>query len=142
MAKIINVSGALIPTSINTPLDARTVIDTIDDLESISYPSIGLLIYVKSENRFIRVTALGPKKVGPLTVPMAAISEWEYDDKKLKEIEGRLQRIEEALDEETLCDLKETLERAQQAADDVERITTNPINSEDINQLFPEEEEA
>lgn len=139
MAKNINVSGALIPTTINTPLDARSVVETIEDLENISYPNIGLQVYIKSENRYIRVTALGPKRIGPLIVPMAAIESWEYDDTKVVELEGRVKRIEDALGGDTLSNLEEVAERAQKAAESIEQLTENTIDSDDISILFPEE---
>ena len=139
MAKNINVSGALIPTTINTPLDARSVVETIEDLENISYPNIGLQVYIKSENRYIRVTALGPKRIGPLIVTMAAIESWEYDDTKVVELEGRVKRIEDALGGDTLSNLEEVAERAQKAAESIEQLTENTIDSDDISILFPEE---
>lgn len=140
MAKNVNVSGALIPTTINTPLDARSVINNVDELTDISYPHIGMQVYVISENRFIRVTALGPKKIGPLIVPMAAISEWEYEDIRVVELEGRVERIEGILGDDTLSQLEDAIHQAQTAASAVQYITENTIDSDDINTLFPEED--
>lgn len=142
MAKNINVSGALIPTTINTPLDARTVVKTIDDLSTISYPHIGMLVYIWSEYRFIHVTSLGPKKIGSLTVPMAAIDEWEYLDsnEKVNELEGRVQNVEDTL-EEALPELQSVIERADAALSIIEQVTENIVDENDINTLFPEEDE-
>ena len=142
MAKNINVSGALIPTTINTPLDARTVVKTIDDLATISYPFIGMLVYILSENRYIHVTSLGPKKIGPLIVPMAAIDGWEYldNDSKVADLEGRVKNVEDTL-ENTLPELESVVERADAALSVIESITENTVDENDINTLFPEDGE-
>ena len=143
MAKNINVSGALIPTTINTPLDARTVVDTIEDLSTISYPHIGMQVYIVSENRFIHVTSLGPKRIGPLIIPLASIDSWEYSDNgsKVAELEGRVQKIEDVL-EDTVPEIEEIIQRADDAIEIIEGITQNTINENDINTLFPEDEEG
>ena len=140
MAKNINVSGALIPTTINTPLDARTVVETVDNLDTISYPYIGMQVYILSENRFIHVTSLGPKKIGPLIVPMSSIDGWEYNDAKVAELEGRVQNVEDIL-EDALPELEDIIERADAAISTIEEITENTIDENDINTLFPEDEE-
>lgn len=54
----INISGSLLPSSTNTPLDARTVVNSLDDLSSVKVPYEGLLIYVKDIDEVYSVTSV------------------------------------------------------------------------------------
>lgn len=54
--EIIKVGGALNPSTANTPLDARTVVDSLDNLGSILNPCEGLIIVDKSTDSAYIVT--------------------------------------------------------------------------------------
>ena len=49
--KIIS-SGGFIPSSINTPLDLRTRVQSIEDIKNIESPFIGMIFYVIDEEEF------------------------------------------------------------------------------------------
>ena len=56
-------NGPLKLTKRNTPLDIRTVIETINDVPDIPLPHVGMIFYVKDENEFYRVVSLKSKLV-------------------------------------------------------------------------------
>ena len=60
----IAVSTSLIPTQKRVPIDVRTVIDTIDNTDSISNPYIGLIFYAQQQDAYYKVIQLEQKKVG------------------------------------------------------------------------------
>jgi hypothetical protein len=49
MEKKIVVNGSLIPSVKNAPLDIRTRINTIAEVESIQVPFVGMIFYVMDE---------------------------------------------------------------------------------------------
>jgi hypothetical protein len=71
------VNGSLIPSTKNAPLDARTRISTIAEVENISVPFVGMIFYVEDEQQFYKVLSLKAKKVGPVTTQNALIDEYE-----------------------------------------------------------------
>lgn len=42
----------------NTPLDGRTIIESVDEITKIPYPYVGMTIYVKNDNKFYYVKTL------------------------------------------------------------------------------------
>lgn len=73
----INVAGSLIPSTANTPLDARCVVATEADILNISLPYIGMLVYCTGTAKYYKITALGSKSIGALTVENAVVSAYE-----------------------------------------------------------------
>ena len=63
------VSGALIPSTVNTPIDARVRIKTLSDAVNIEMPYIGMIFYVIEENEFYFVKSLRPKVVNGVKIP-------------------------------------------------------------------------
>ena len=61
--KNVIIGGSLIPSSKDTPLDARSRIDTIADVETIELPYVGMLFYVKDEHKFYVVNSLKSKVI-------------------------------------------------------------------------------
>ena len=57
-------SGGLMPSVVDTPLDVRTRIETLDDIFSIPVPYVGMLVYVKDTGKRYEVLTLKDKKVG------------------------------------------------------------------------------
>ena len=60
---VILLNGSLKPTKRNTPLDSRTVIETIDEVSKIPLPYVGMIFYVKGENQLYKVISLKSKLV-------------------------------------------------------------------------------
>ena len=60
---VILLNGALKPTKRNTPLDCRTVIETINEVSRIPLPYVGMIFYVKDENQLYKVTTLKSKLI-------------------------------------------------------------------------------
>ncbi len=55
----IQVGGPLRPrSSLNTPLDYRTVIATLSLIQSIPLPFVGMLVYCQADGNYYKVTAL------------------------------------------------------------------------------------
>lgn len=57
-------SGGIVPSVVDTPLDVRTRINTLDDIFSIPVPYVGMLVYVKDTGKRYEVLTLKDKKVG------------------------------------------------------------------------------
>ena len=57
-------SGGIVPSVVDTPLDVRTRIETLDDIFSIPVPYVGMLVYVKDTGKRYEVLTLKDKKVG------------------------------------------------------------------------------
>ena len=52
----------------DTPLDARTRVDTLDDIVNISLPFVGMIFFVKSEGKHYVVKSLKAKNVNGILV--------------------------------------------------------------------------
>lgn len=97
----IKTADSLLPSKVNTPLDARSRVATEADILNIEAPAIGQLVYCLENGRFYVVTALQPKVIGAATVADLAVKEYREfgsdcslsDDQKnelLDELEDRL----------------------------------------------------
>lgn len=71
------VTGSFLPSSRNTPLDARTRINSIINVESIEVPFIGMIFYVEDKQKFYKVLSLKSKKVGPVELANSLIDKYE-----------------------------------------------------------------
>ena len=58
MAKKIVTSEGLVPSVANTPLDSRTRINNINEIENIEVPYIGMIFYVVDEEKHYVVKSL------------------------------------------------------------------------------------
>ena len=74
----IKVAGSVIPSKVNTPLDARSRVATVADILNIEVPAIGQLVYCLENGKFYVITALQPKLVG--TAPVADMAVAEYTE--------------------------------------------------------------
>ena len=54
--------GGLRTTSVDTPIDVRTRIETLDDIYDIPMPYIGMMVYVKDTGKRYEVLSLKDKK--------------------------------------------------------------------------------
>lgn len=66
-------SGGFKPTTLNTPLDARTVVATRADIASIDNPFLSMKIWISDEGIEVRVTKLIPKVIGGVEIENGAI---------------------------------------------------------------------
>jgi hypothetical protein len=71
------VNGSLMPSMKNAPLDARTRIANIAEVENIEVPFIGMIFYVENEKAYYKVNSLKSKIVGPIEVQDAIVNEYE-----------------------------------------------------------------
>ena len=76
MSKII-VNGSLIPSVKNAPLDIRTRINTIAEVESIQVPFVGMIFYVIDEEKFYVVKTLKGSNVGNIELKDTTIDTYE-----------------------------------------------------------------
>ena len=76
MSKII-VNGSLIPSVKNAPLDIRTRINTIAEVESIQVPFVGMIFYVMDEEKFYVVKTLKGSSVGNIELKDTTIDTYE-----------------------------------------------------------------
>ena len=58
------VTGGFRPLSADTPIDARTRIETLDDIYDIPMPYVGMLVYVKDTGKRYEILTLKDKKIG------------------------------------------------------------------------------
>ncbi|MBO4647327.1 MAG: hypothetical protein J5806_04145 [Lentisphaeria bacterium] len=70
-------TGNLIPSTVNTPLDARTQIAALADAANIENPVLGGIFYCVATGKHYRITALKSKTIGALTVENAAVDTYE-----------------------------------------------------------------
>jgi hypothetical protein len=71
--KNVIVGGSLIPSTKDTPLDARTRVDTIEDIANIQLPYVGMIFFVKSEGKHFVVKSLKPKNINGINIPDALV---------------------------------------------------------------------
>ena len=74
---VIITGGGIQPSTINTPSDIRTRINTIADMEFIPLPYVGMMVYVVDEDEFYVVKSLKAKSMGPIDVENAMVDTYE-----------------------------------------------------------------
>ena len=74
---VIIVGGGLRPSQANMPLDIRTRIESIDEVEKIPVPFIGMIFYVIDEDKFYFVKSLKSKIVGGRPIENMIVDEFE-----------------------------------------------------------------
>lgn len=72
----IAVTSSLTPTTTDTPLDARVVVATLDDIASIQMPYVGMLFYCKATSKHYTVDTLASRTIGGVSVPNAAVGSY------------------------------------------------------------------
>lgn len=126
--KNINVSGGLVPTTTNTPLDSRSRINTLGEVESISYPFIGMHFFVLDTKKEYIVDTLKSKEILGIEIPDSLIDEYHefYDDSRIEGLEGDVEGMKETdkkiLDvlskmDKTLDNVNERLTKEEEAQD-------------------------
>ena len=66
-------SGGFIPNATDTPIDVRTRIETIGDMETIPNPYVGMEVYVKDEQCHYKVLSLKSKTINGVEVSNAVV---------------------------------------------------------------------
>ena len=56
-------SGAIIPSTTDTPTDFRTRVDTVNDIYNIELPYVGMIVYVISEDKYYKIKTLKAKEM-------------------------------------------------------------------------------
>ena len=81
----------------NMPMDVRTRIESINEVESIPNPFIGMIFYVIDEDRFYVVKTLKSKTIGVMIITNAIVDKYEPLNKGLvtvDELQEELRNIE------------------------------------------------
>lgn len=71
------IDGSISFSNSNIPTRSGQRISSLLELETIPTPSVGMLIYVEDQNKFIYPTSLKSKKVGKLEISDATIAQYE-----------------------------------------------------------------
>ena len=71
------VSNAMMPTTSNTPLDARIVVEDRESIAKIQVPYVGMVFYVKDEGLLYVVKSLKSKELFGVSIPNALVDEYE-----------------------------------------------------------------
>lgn len=67
------IGGAVMPSTVNTPTDARTRVATFADIAFIDNPFVGMEVWVMDEAKEYRIKKLVPKVIGGIEIPDGAI---------------------------------------------------------------------
>ena len=70
-------TGNLIPSAVNTPLDARARVATLADVANMQNPELGGIFYCVETGKHYKITELTSKTVGALEVENAAVGSYE-----------------------------------------------------------------
>ena len=70
-------TGNLIPSAVNTPLDARTRVETLADVANMQNPALGGIFYCIETGKHYKITALTSKTIGAITVENAAVGSYD-----------------------------------------------------------------
>lgn len=89
------IGGAVMPSTVNTPTDARTRVQTFQDIASIDNPFVGMEVWVMDEAKEYRIKKLIPKVIGGFEIPDGAI---DINDPEAV-VDAKKEIIEEALKE-------------------------------------------
>ena len=101
MSNNVKIASSVIPSKVDTPLDARSRVVAEADILNIENPAVGQLVYCTSNGKFYVVKTLKEKQVGAIMVQNAAVDTYEElaaggelsEDQKnelLDELEDRL----------------------------------------------------
>ena len=66
--------GGIMPSTIDTPGDVRTRVQTFADIAFIDNPFVGMEVWVIDEEKEYRIKKLVPKVVGGIEIPNGAIA--------------------------------------------------------------------
>ena len=75
--KKIIISGPLMPSTKDTPIDSRTRINSLEEVYSIQLPFVGMIFFVKSEGKHYTVKSLKAKDLNGVVIEDAVIDQYE-----------------------------------------------------------------
>ena len=75
--KKVIVSGPLMPSTKDTPIDVRTRVESLEDIVNIQLPFVGMIFFVKSEGKHYTVKSLKAKDINGILVEDALIDQYE-----------------------------------------------------------------
>ena len=75
--KKVVISGPLMPSTKDTPIDVRTRVESLEDIPNIQLPYVGMVFYVKSEGKHYTVKSLKAKDLNGILVEDALIDQYE-----------------------------------------------------------------
>ena len=75
--KKVIVSGPLMPSTKDTPIDVRTRVESLEDIINIQLPYVGMIFFVKSEGKHYTVKSLKSKDLNGVVVEDALIDQYE-----------------------------------------------------------------
>ena len=87
--------GGIMPSTIDTPADVRTRVNTFADIANIDNPFVGMEVWVIDEAKEYRVKKLVSKVIGGVDIPNGAI---DINDSEAV-VDAKKEIIEEAVKE-------------------------------------------
>ena len=101
MSNNVKIANSVIPSKVDTPLDARSRVAYEADILNLENPAIGQLVYCIATGKFYIVKTLKEKQVGAITAQNAAVDTYtelstggelseEQKEELLNELEDRL----------------------------------------------------
>ena len=101
--KKVIISGPLVPSTKDTPIDIRTRVNTIEDIPNIELPFVGMMFYVINEGKHYVVRTLKAKDVNGISVENAVVDTYSELDTQA----DLSNYATEELVEELIADLRE-----------------------------------
>lgn len=150
------VAGALTPNKLDTPLNARFRIESIEDVPKIEAPAVGELFYVRSIDKHYKIVSLKSKKIGELVIQDAQIDQYQEFGQISEEEKAKFLMKEEAAEtystkgqveavtgqvNEAKSKAEEAVSKAEEAvskANDALSALDNVPTEEEINQAIQE----
>lgn len=143
------VAGALTPNKLDTPLNARFRIESIEDVPKIEAPAVGELFYVRSIDKHYKIVSLKSKKIGELVIQDAQIDQYQEFGQISEEEKAKFLLKEEAAEtystkgqvEAVTGKVNEAKSKAEEAvskANDALSALENVPTEEEINQAIQE----
>ena len=77
MSNNVKIANSVIPSKVDTPLDARSRVVAEADILNIENPAVGQLVYCTGNGKFYVVKTLKEKQVGAIMVQNAAVDTYE-----------------------------------------------------------------
>lgn len=77
MASTIKISGPLIPSTTDTPVEKGTRISTLSDIVNIELPYLGMLVYCLEDGKYYKITGLKSKMIGGIEIPNSLVDTYE-----------------------------------------------------------------
>ena len=102
MSNNVKIANSVIPSKVDTPLDARSRVANESEILTIENPAIGQLVYCIATGKYYTITGLKAKNIGAITVQNAAVDTY-------KEFVTGGGELSEAQKEELLDELEDRL---------------------------------